>query len=139
MPAVSPAPARRNISIVRWVFLSVLIVQLVTFVGGITFLMLGGAGTMDNKFRDEAIDQFWAYLTWVNVEVFLKGYLVSGLVLGVIALPVVRWMLRKAGAVSRWAVLWRTALTCSLITLFLGLRLPYLRPHLMDGLSADHP
>jgi arylsulfatase A-like enzyme len=137
MLAESSAPARRKISIVRWVFLSVLIVQLLTFMGGLA-LLIGVAGTMDNKFRDEALDQFWGYLTWVNVEVFLKGYLLSGLVLGIIALPVVRWLLRKRDAVSRWAVFWRTGMTCTLITLFLALRLPYLRPHLLDSVHPDH-
>src|SRR5262245_7892921 len=79
MIAESPSSARRAFPLSRWVFLSVLIIQLMTFAGGIVFLMLGGAGAMDNKFRDEALDKFWWYLIWNSAEVFLKAYLPSGL------------------------------------------------------------
>ncbi len=133
-----PARARRRISIPRWVFLSVLIVQLLTFIGGIVFLMLGGAGTMDNKFRNEALDKFWGYLIWNNLEVFVKAYLPAGLILAVIVLPFVQWRVQKLDTPTRWSVFWRTILGSSFVTLFLTLRLPYDRPHLMDGLSADH-
>ena len=132
-----PACARRRISIPRWVFFSVLIVQLLTFLGGIVFLMLGGAGTMDNKFRDEAIDKFWGYLIWNNLEVFVKAYLPAGIILAVMVLPFVQWRVKKLDAVTRWGVFWRTMLGCSFITGFLVLRLPYLRPHLLDGLSPE--
>ena len=132
-----PACARRRLSIPRWVFLSVLIVQLLTFIGGIVFLMLGGAGTMNNKFRDEALDKFWDYLIWTNLEVFLRAYLLVVIFVSVIALPVVQWRVQKLEVVSRWSIFWRTLLGCTFITLFLVLRLPYDRPHLMSGLSPD--
>lgn len=133
-----PACARRPLSIPRWVLLSVLTVQMLTFIGGIVFLMLGGAGTMDNKFRNEALDKFWGYLIWNNLEVFVKAYLPAGLILAIIALPFVQWRVQKLDYVTRWAIFWRTMLACGVITMFLALRLPYLRPHLMDGLNADH-
>ena len=75
MTTESPAPVRRAVTIPRWFFLSILVVQFLTYAGGIVFLMLGGAGTMDNKFRHEALDKFWAYLIKVNLDV-LKGYLI---------------------------------------------------------------
>ena len=131
-------PPRRSVGLFRWVFFSVLVVHVLTFAGGIMFLMLGGAGTMNNKFRDVALDKFQWYLTSINLEVLLKAYLPVCLLLALFTLPAVKWMLRKHSPTTRWAVVWRTILICAGITLFLCLRLPYIRPHLMDGIPGDH-
>ena len=137
MTTESPAPFRRAVSFPRWFFLSILIVQLLTFMGGIVYMMLGGAGAMDNKFRDEALDKFWAYLIRENLVV-LSAYALAGVILSIIAWPVVQWMLRKEEVCTRWAIVWRTVFVCGIITLLISLRLPYERPHLMDGLGEGH-
>lgn len=138
MSSDAPAPSRRPVSLARWVFLSVLILQLLTFAGGLVFLMVSGGGAMNNKFRHEAIDKYWTYIVWDNVEVFLKAYISSGLMLAVVSLPAVQWMLRHRDRVTRWAVTWRTAIVCSVITLFFAICLVYNRPHLLDGMPSDH-
>jgi arylsulfatase A-like enzyme len=137
MKSESSAPARRAVSVTRWVFLSVLLCQLLVFAGGIVVLMLG-AGSMNNKFRDVALDRFQWYLASINLEVLLKGYLPVCLVLGVLLLPAVYWMVRKKERPGRWSVFWRTSLLCALITLFLSLRMVYERPYLLDGLGGSH-
>ncbi len=131
-------PVRRSVSIARWVFLSALFLQLITFAGGLVYLMVSGAGAMDNKFRHEALDKYWWYLIWNNLEVFAKAYLTSGLMMALVSLPAVHWMLRREPSVTRWAVMWRTALYCGIITLFFALCLVYNRPHFFDGMSPDH-
>lgn len=87
-------------------------VQFLTFCGGVVFLLLGGAGTMNNKFRDVALDKFQWYLTSINLEVLFKRYLPVCLLLALFSLPCVKWLLRKLPEVTRWAVVWHGALLC---------------------------
>ena len=137
MTSESPVPVRRAVSLPRWFFISIVSVQILTFACGLIYLMLGGAGAMDNKFRDEALDKFWAYLIRVNLEV-LKGYAIVAVMMGLVAWPAVKWMLRRNPQPGRWSILWRTFFVCGIITLLFALRLPYDRPHLMDGLGEGH-
>lgn len=138
MATESSESTRRAVSLPRWFFLSIVFVQLLTFAGGIAFLMFGGAGAMDNKFRDEALDKFWAYLIMQNLAV-LKAYAIVAAAMAVISWPVVRWMVRRARKVTRWGVLWRTVFVCGIITLFFALRLPYESPHFLSGLGDGNP
>lgn len=137
MTTEAPARAPRAISLLRWVFLSVIVCQLLVFSGGLSMLMLG-AGSMNNKFRDVAMDQFQWYLATINLEVLLKGYLPVCLVLTAVLLLPVRWMTRKQQQLGRWSVFWRTAMLFGMITLFLSLRMVYERPYILDGLGNSH-
>jgi arylsulfatase A-like enzyme len=132
------APFRRAVSLPRWFFISILIVQLLTFLGGIVFLMLGGAGAMDNKFRDEALDKFWAFLIRENLIVLLKGYGLVAVLMSVVAWPAVKWMLRKNASPARWSIVWRTLLVCLTITVVFALRLPYENPHFLGQLGEGN-
>lgn len=137
MTTESPSPSRRAVSLPRWFFSSILIVQLLTFMGGVVFLMLGGAGSMDNKFRDEALDKFWAYLVKCHLEMLLAYGLVAA-AMSLIAWPAVKWMLRKQSSPSRWGIMWRTSLVCAAITAYFSLRIPYESPHFLNGLGDGH-
>ena len=137
MTTESPAPSRRAVSFPRWFFLSILFVQLLTFMGGIIFLMLGGAGAMDNKFRDEALDKFWAYLIRCNLEVLI-AYGIVAVAMSLITWPAVKWMLRRNPVPSRWSILWRTVFVCMSVTLFCALRIPYESPHFLGSLGEGN-
>jgi arylsulfatase A-like enzyme len=136
--STSPAPpVSSRASIWRWVLATALLWQLGNFVIGLVALH-AQADSMNSSFSESAVTKYMGYMIAANGDVFLKAYLPVLLGLALIAYPVVTWSLRKRSTVSRWSIMWRTALICFGLTAFFTIRTMAIRPWLLNGLDANH-
>lgn len=120
----------------RWTLLSAVGFCLALFALGIYILKFTTDG-MTNKFSDVAVDRFMGYMVWVNVDL-LRGYGLLAVVLTLVALPVVRWALRKkADLPGRLAVAWRALVVCAFVTLFCGVRMIHQHPAILGASGLD--
>ena len=140
-PSVNSLAPIRPVSIWRWVLTTVLGWHLVTFVLGVLALSLNSSDMPEN-FRKLAMEKYWSYIAWNNLQVLLYAYVPTVLVIGIICQPVVRWMLRyraqRTGWSTRWAIVWRTIGLCFVITSLFTFRTLHTRPWLVSGLDGNH-
>lgn len=134
---VPASPALQPIRIFKWVLLTALGYQLLTFAAGVAILA-ASTGRMTNQFAGIAMEHFQWYLIWNNLEVLLKGYLPLSLVFALILYPVVRHYLRKKTRITRWSITWRTVALALVITSYCLLRMVQTRPWLLTGMHSDH-
>ncbi len=134
-PLIKP---HRPVSIALWVFGSVLAWYLGTFLLGLLVLALS-AKQMPEKFLELAMNKYWSYLAWSNLQVLLVAYVPAVLITGLLLLPIIRWSLRrrasKTGPSTRWAIFWRTILCVGLLTAAFSFRTLYTRPWLMASME----
>ncbi len=122
--ALPPDPPPRRL--LPWVVLGVLLVQLGVFAGSL-YNLQNNTGAMDNKFKDVAVERFFNYMAWINVDL-LRGYGLIALGMVVLAWPVVRWYLRSKPQPTRKMILWRAMAVAGGVWAFFMMRFFYAKP-----------